>query len=205
MADKKKIIITKKLNNVFYELMPKTHADVVYTDDKYSVTLTEKLYDMSELLETRKEDIKDVKAKFDEITKDAPSDFNTFKEVWDYVNVNGDPKSALIDLIETKQNAEKGKGLSTHDFTDYLYEKLKNGYSKEDLDLKFKIIEEKIVDAEEALNDKIDKEIDTRADEDDDIKERIKKHNTFISTNDPTEEDGVENGNTWYKLISIDD
>ena len=44
MADKKKIIITKKLNNVLYEMIPKTHSDMVYVDKKYDVTLTEKLY-----------------------------------------------------------------------------------------------------------------------------------------------------------------
>lgn len=203
--DKKKIIITKKLNNVFYEMMPKTHADVVYTDKKYSVTLTEKLYEMCELLEARKEDITDIEKRYNEIVGDAPSNFNTFKEVWDYVNINGDPKSELIKLIESKQAAEEGKGLSTHDFTDYLYEKLTNGYSKEELDHKFMIIEDKIEDVEHTMNDRIEKEIDDREDEDQIIKERLKRHNTFMSSENPTPEDGVEDGTTWYKLISIDE
>lgn len=203
--DKKKIIITKKLNNIFYEMMPKTHADVVYTDKDYSVTLTEKLYAMCELLETRGEDAKDLRDKYNEIVADAPSNFNTFKEVWDYININGDPKSELIKLIESKQAAEPGKGLSTHDFTDYLYAKLKNGYSKEELDNKFLVIEDKIGDVEHNLNDKIEDEANVREDEDDEIKEKIKKHNTFMSPNNPTPDDGVEDGNTWYKLISIDE
>ena len=63
MADKKKIIITKKLNNVLYEMIPKTHSDMVYVDKKYDVTLTEKLYDMCELLQSRKEDIDDIRVK----------------------------------------------------------------------------------------------------------------------------------------------
>lgn len=200
MADKKKIILTHKLKNVLYELMPKTHADVVYTDKAYSVTLTEKLYDMCELLETRKEDIDDIKKKFDEITAGTPSDFGTFKEVWDYVNINGDPKSELIDLIESKQAAEEGKGLSTNDFTDYFYNKLKYGYSKEELDEKFLILEDDI----EELDNKIDEESNTRKEEDDILKDKIKKHNTFIGENAPTEKDGVESGDIWYKLVSVD-
>ena len=90
MADKKKIVITKKLNNVLYEMIPKTHADMVYVDKKYSVTLTEKLYDMCELLQTRKEDIDDIRKGYNEIIGDAPDNFSTFKEVWDFVNINGD-------------------------------------------------------------------------------------------------------------------
>ena len=141
MADKKKIIITKKLNNVLYEMIPKTHSDMVYVDKKYDVTLTEKLYDMCELLQSRKEDVDDIREKYNEIVGGSPESFNTFKEVWDYVNINGDPTSELINLIESKQAAEEGKGLSTNDFTDYLYEKLKNGYSKEELDKKFNVID----------------------------------------------------------------
>lgn len=212
MADKKKIIITKKLNNVLYEMIPKTHSDMVYVDKKYDVTLTEKLYDMCELLQSRKEDIDDIRVKYDEIVGGSPESFNTFKEVWDYVNINGDPTSELINLIESKQAAEEGKGLSTNDFTDYLYQKLKNGYSKEELDKKFNVIdtrferlEETIEQNNEELNKKIDDEIDTREDEDDIIKDRLQRHNTFMSKMSPTELDGVEDNTTWYKIVSEDE
>ena len=212
MADKKKIIITKKLNNVLYEMIPKTHSDMVYVDKKYDVTLTEKLYDMCELLQSRKEDIDDIRVKYDEIVGGSPESFNTFKEVWDYVNINGDPTSELINLIESKQAAEEGKGLSTNDFTDYLYEKLKNGYSKEELDKKFNVIdtrferlEETIEQNNEELNKKIDDEIDTREDEDDIIKDRLQRHNTVMSKMSPTELDGVEDNTTWYKIVSEDE
>lgn len=212
MADKKKIVITKKLNNVLYEMIPKSHADMVYVDKKYTVTLTEKLYDMCELLQTRKEDIDDIRKKYNEIIGDAPDDFNTFKEVWDYVNINGDPTSELIKLIESKQAAEEGKGLSTHDLTDVLYEKLKYGYSKEELDKKFNAIDDRFLDIEstieenkEELNKRIDDEIDTRENEDIEIKDRLVRHNTYMSKMAPTELDGVEDNTTWYKIISEDE
>ena len=212
MADKKKIVITKKLNNVLYEMIPKTHADMVYVDKKYSVTLTEKLYEMCELLQTRKEDIDDIRKSYNEIIGDAPDNFNTFKEVWDYVNINGDPTSELIKLIESKQAAEEGKGLSTHDLTDYLYEKLKYGYSKEELDKKFDVIDDRfdtiektVVENRKDLSKMIEDESDTREDEDDTIKKRLEKHNTYMSKMSPTPLDGVEDNTTWYKIISEDE
>ena len=104
--DKKKIVITKKLNNVLYEMIPKTHADMVYVDKKYSVTLTEKLYDMCELLQTRKEDIDDIRKGYNEIIGDAPDNFNTFKEVWDY-EYYGDERTVDAHIKKLRQKIEK--------------------------------------------------------------------------------------------------
>lgn len=137
--ESKNTILTKKINNIVYELLVKTHADMVYVGDK-EYTLTEKLYDICSLLEDHTKSYKELNAAFKDLMKGSDESFNSFKEIWDYINVNGDPKSELIKLIESKQASEEGKGLSTHDLTDILYEKLINDYTKEELNEKFRII-----------------------------------------------------------------
>ena len=154
---------------------------MVYVNDEQ--TLTEKLFDITELLTDFKGDYDELKKAFDEIVKDADESFNTFKEVWDYVNINGDSKSELIKLIEKKQNSEEGKGLSTNDFTDIMFEKLKNGYSREELDAKFKIILEQ--------DNRITKRIE-------DIENRP---NILISEKDDS---SIPDYSCWYQIISKD-
>lgn len=144
--ESKDIVLTRKINNVIYEILVKTNANMVYVDE--SQTLTEVLSNIAELFATNKKDIADIKKKYEEMISPSEDDepsgeltgFKSFKEVWDYLNIKGDPKSELIRLIESKQSAEKGKGLSTNDFSDILYEKLKNDYTKEELDKKFEVI-----------------------------------------------------------------
>lgn len=136
----KNTVLTKKLDNVIYELMVKTHADMVYVNDE--TTLTEKLYDISELLISQDKSYQELKRDYENLVKDADASFDSFKEIWDYININNNPKSELIKLIESKQTSEEGKGLSTCDFTDILREKLVNDYTREELDAKFAIIVE---------------------------------------------------------------
>ena len=132
------MILTKKVNNVIYELMVKTNTDQVY--DGNGITLTERLDNIFELLTTSKKDVENIRTLYDEVVGDAPETFQSFKEVWDYVNINGNPKSELLKLIDSKQKAEEGKGLSTNDFTNALKEKLENSYTKEEFDNKFEVI-----------------------------------------------------------------
>lgn len=157
----KDIILTRKINNVIYEIMVKTNSNMVYVGEKD--TLTEVLSKIADLLTENKESINEVKKKYDEIMSpssddnpggDKPSEttgFKSFKEIWDYLNVNGNPKSELIRLIESKQDSEEGKGLSENDFTDILYKKLKNDYTKEELDEKFAIIAKSEKDLEKKI------------------------------------------------------
>ena len=131
----KNIILTKKFNDVLYEMMVKTNSDMVYVED--DKTLTEKINEFTKLLTDNKQSYTELEEGYNKIVEDAPSSFNTFKEVWDYVNASGDPKSELLKLIDSKQDKEEGKGLSTHDLTDLLHTKLVELYSKEELDQKF--------------------------------------------------------------------
>ena len=137
----KNLVLTKKLNNVIYEMMVKTNSDMVYVNE--DTTLTEKLYDISELFTKAFDSYDELKEAYDELTVGSVEGFKSFKEIYDYVNINGNPESELIKLIKSKQDAVDGKGLSTNDFTDILYEKLVHGYSKEELNDKFKIVFDK--------------------------------------------------------------
>lgn len=189
--ESKNLILTKKLNNVVYELMVKTNSDMVYVDDTH--TLTERLSNITDFFTDFRGDYDELKKAFDEVLHGAPETFNTFKEVWDYVNINNNPKSALIQLIESKQAAEEGKGLSTHDFSDVMYEKLKNGYSKEELDAKFEIIIDTTNKTIEALSDDINKKIDD-----------INNRPNIIVTETRIQDYVIPDYSCWYHIMSKD-
>lgn len=181
--ESKKTVLVKKINNVIYELLVKSHSDMVYVDD--TTTLTEKLNDIANLLTTSAKDIEDIQEKYKEIVGDAPESFNTFKEVWDYLNINGDPKSELIKLIDSKVSKEPGKGLSANDFTDFLYKKLNDDYSKEELDEKF----ETLVSTQNGFAERL---------------KAIEEERNIILSMDGTVPEGVKDGDMWFCLVSKD-
>lgn len=212
----KDIILTKKLNGILYELMVKTSTNNVYIDPDKKVTLTEKLGSIADDLLSLNEKSDTFENKFADLLRDAPETFNTFKEVWDYVNVNGDPESELIRMIKAKQDAEEGKGLSTHDLTDVLYEKLVNSYTNDELDALFDIvfktedeIKELVVKSIEALHKTIDDEIEelrkSTTSSIESIAEEItkieEKPNVQVSEKEPA---GLVDNTTWYQVISND-
>lgn len=138
-----KVILTRKFHNTVYELAVRTNTDAVF-DAKYKYTVTEMLEDITNALITNFQNIAKVSEAFNALMEGCPEEFNTLKEIADYINVNGDPKSELIELIDNKVDKIEGKGLSTHDLTDVLYDKLVNGYTKEELDEKFEIITDEL-------------------------------------------------------------
>lgn len=182
----KNAILTKKLNNIIYELMIKTKAEMVYTDD--DTTLTEVLSDIGDALSSHTRSFEEILIDIKNIVENTESIEEDLKTIWNYVNVDGDPKSALIKMIESKQSAEEGRGLSECDFTTVLKEKLENGYSKEDLDRKFKIIIE---------------DIDRRVPEGlVHVVEELKSAPTAsLVTADEKEAEKLNNGSIWYKII----
>ena len=197
--ESKNLILTKKLNNVVYELMVKTNSDMVYVDDTH--TLTERLSNITDFFTDFRGDFKDLKKAFDEVLHGAPETFNSFKEVWEYVNITNNPKSALIQLIESKQAAEEGKGLSTHDFSDVMYEKLKNGYSKEELDRRFEIIIDTTNKTIEALQDDLNN-LST------DINKKINDINNrpnIIVSETKIQDNIISDFSCWYHIVSKDD
>ena len=189
--ESKYTVLTKKIDNIMYELFVKTHSDMVYVND--TTTLTETLVKLSDLLTDSKKTEAELREEYNKLTNGAPDRFNTFKEVWDYVNVNDDPKSELIQLIEKKQNAEEGKGLSTHDFTDLLYDKLKNDYTASQLDEKFRII----IKDQNTIKDTIEENQKATQKQIEEIKSAP---NIFVGTEEESEK-VVKNGDIWYEII----
>lgn len=186
--ESKNTILTKKLNDVIYELMIKTHADMVYTDDV--TTLTETLSNIGDILTSHTNSFDDMIDDLNSVVKGTDEVRNRLEEVWNYVNVYGDPKSELIKMIEAKQEAEEGKGLSTCDFTTILKEKLENGYSKEELDHKFSIIMDSINGDNTELTER--------------VANLESKTNISLAANDADLVNFVD-GDIWFKIISKDD
>ena len=183
----KKVILVKELDKVLYALAVRTCTDMVY-DSKYKYTLTELLEDVQGALTDTTSRLTKLTERFDVLVKDAPEEMDTLKEIWDYLNIDakdedGNPTSALIKLIESKVNKEDGKGLSTHDLTDLLYEKLKNGYSAEDLDEKFEIITNNVNEIKETT-------------------EKLSKTANVITQE--TAPEGLDNGSIWFQVVSKD-
>jgi hypothetical protein len=173
---------------VLYALAVRTCTDMVY-DKKYKYTLTELLDDIQSALTDTSSRLTVLKERFDLLMEDCPEEADTLREIWDYINVDGrdehgDPTSALIKLIETKVPKEEGKGLSTHDLTDILYEKLVNGYSKEDLDAKLQVIANNI----EIISD---------------MTNNLSK-SAVIYVNEIPPED-LQDGSVWFKVITRDE
>ena len=185
--ESKYTVLVKKINNVVYELLVKTHADMVYVDDKK--TLTERLIEITNLFTTTGKELDKIREMYEDIMGDE-SGFSSFKEVWDYLNIHGDPKSELIKLIESKQDSEEGKGLSTNDFTDIMYEKLKNDYTRKELEEMFEIIETKTNDLKEKTDDLEEK-----------VTELEEKQNNEVAVSS----EHVKDGDVWFQIIRIDE
>lgn len=174
----KKVVLTKKFNHVLYELAVRTNTESVF-DKSYRYTLGEMLEDITNGLTTNLKATAKLSKSFNRLMKDCPEEFDTLKEIADYINVNGDPKSALMELIDNKVDKVEGKGLSTHDLTDILYDKLVNGYSKEQIDA----IYQTCLDSDNALNIRINA--------------LENKTNVVVD-----EVEDIKDGDVWFKINS---
>ena len=189
----KNFVLTKKINNSIYELMVKSVSDMIYVDDQ--TTLTEKLADIIDLLATHTETFAEFKTRLNEIVANSEDQAKKLKDVWEYVNANGDPKSELIKLIDSKVTAEDGKGLSSNDFTTFLKEKLENDYTKEELNEKFTVLLKQNESITSAINELKSSVNDVKAE----VEEMKKEPNIRMSENAAIA--GLEDGNCWFQII----
>lgn len=227
----KDFILTKKIHNIVYELAPKTRANMVYMNDDDKVTLTEKIIELCDLLGKNKEQIDDLREALEAIIGEVTeSQFQSFKDVWNYVNIEEDSKSVIAEMFKQKVTVEEGKGLSSNDFDDLSKEKLDDLYTKAELDILMEdignklstlketseLLANRLTEAEDAVktaNEKlanISNYIKNRFDEvdekiteiEDDIKELKEKPNIIYSDNpiDDPVLKSLYNG-TWFHLI----
>lgn len=168
------VVLTKELNKTMYSLAVRTTTDMVF-DTEYKYSLTEMLEDISKFLIRNQKSIAGVSEAFDVLMKDAPDEANTLLKIWQYINVDGDGSSKLLQMLRSKQDKEEGKGLSTNDFTDLLYDKLNSAYSKEELDVKFMTVEEKL--------------------------QTLDAKPTIYITDGTTPPESMKEGDFWYQII----
>lgn len=189
----KNFVLTKKINDSIYELMVKTVSDMVYVDDQ--ITLTEKLADIINLLSTHTETFEEFKTRLNKIVADSEDQAQKLKDVWEYVNANGDPKSELIKLIDSKVTAEDGKGLSSNDFTTFLKEKLENDYTKDEINEKFTVL----LKQNESINTTINEMKSSIQEVKSEVEEMKKEPNIRMSENAAIA--GLEDGNCWFQIV----
>lgn len=138
MATKKNIVLRKQIEEVLYDLMVKTVTDQVYNSDD-SKNLTQILEELNTAISGKASDadLTELEAKFNNLITDAPEAYDTLKEISEYIASHQSEYQALLTLAGNKVDKVDGKGLSTNDFTDELYQKLNELYDKATLDSKF--------------------------------------------------------------------
>lgn len=132
--ESKNTILTKKLNNVVYELLVKSSADMVYTDE--NTTLTDTLSNITDVLTNHNNSITDVMGQLTNICGDVTAIENEITEIWRFLN-DHETDEGIAQLLNGKVDKEAGKGLSQCDFTQFFKDKLQNDYSREELNAKF--------------------------------------------------------------------
>lgn len=185
--ESKNTILTKKLNNVVYELLVKSSADMVYTDE--NTTLTDTLSNITDILTNHDNSFIDVMRQLTDICGDISGNRDEIGEIWNFLNGSGGSGESLAQLLENKVDKEEGKGLSQFDFTEFFRDKLLNDYTKEELDAKFG---EMIA----LINTQAPTELVERVD-----KLEQKKNIVMAESEDSDEVEALNDGDIWFNLI----
>lgn len=138
----KNTVLTKKLNNVVYQLLVKSSADMIYTDE--DTTLTDTLSQISEVLSNHNNSFSDVLQQISNIVGDVTAAENEIREIWNFLQSDSGEGSSLIDLLNQKVDKQEGKDLSDNNFTSELKSKLEDSYTNTEIDNKLEVIEESI-------------------------------------------------------------
>lgn len=128
MANVKYILEGIRVEGAIRELLVKSNAENVKVhydgeDTTLAAALAEIYVSLTELPNSEDVDSK-ISAAIDNLIGGAPSTYDTFKEVADYIAEHKDVADALNAAIGNKVDKEEGKGLSAEDFTTALKAKL---------------------------------------------------------------------------------
>lgn len=192
--ESKNTILTKKLNNVVYELLVKSSADMVYTDE--NTTLTDTLSNITDILTNHDNSFIDVMRQLTDICGDISSNRDDIGEIWNFLNGSssgGEGEQSLAQLLNNKVDKVEGKGLSQYDFTEFFRDKLLNDYTPEQLDAKFgEIIAQINSQAPSGLVDR--------------VSNLEQKTNVVLSESEDSEEvEALPDGSIWFNLIDEDE
>lgn len=93
------VVLSKKVDDVIYNLMVRTITDQVYQGEH---TLSEILYDIQTLLKGKAEDseFRKVKKKLNLFLEDAPEDFQTIMDIYNYINSKGEETDTKFKDLE---------------------------------------------------------------------------------------------------------
>ena len=144
MAEQRSLTLRKTINGIMCELMVKTISDQVYINDE--TTLTMALDNLNRVVEMKANvtDLTSLEERFNHLIQDAPEEFDTLKKIADYIDSHQIDYDSVIEALNGKVDKVEGKGLSTNDFSDDLYNKLDELYTKAVLDGKFDDITQEI-------------------------------------------------------------
>ena len=183
----KNTVLTKKLNNVVYQLLVKSSADMIYTDE--DTTLTDTLRQISEVLSNHNNSFSDVLQQISNIVGDVTAAENEIREIWNFLQSDSGEGSSLIDLLNQKVDKQEGKDLSDNNFTSELKSKLEDSYTNTEIDNKLEALEESI--NTHAPSDLIDR-----------ISALEQRPTLVVSDSENSEEvQNLPDGSVWFKRL----
>ena len=153
MAEQKLLTLRKKINGVMCELMVKTVSDQVYIDEYTTLTMALEDLNRAIAMKANVTQLTELEKKFNALMQDAPETFDTLKEIADYIDSHQIDYEQIVSIAANKVDKEEGKGLSSNDFTDDLYNKLDELYTKVVLDQKFDQIDTEITNINRTIED----------------------------------------------------
>ena len=191
----KNVILRKKIEGVIYDLLPQTNFDqVLQVSDSKTLTqvVTELMASIAE--KASNSEFQQYKTAFDGLMKNAPTTYDTLKEIGDYITSHQSEYEALLAISGNKVDKEDGKGLSTEDFTTELKTKLTELYTKAQIDGLFTTANGKI-DVNTAAITKLNGNSETEGSVDYKVKQASDALQTQVTAN-KNAIDAINNGST---------
>lgn len=161
------VILSKKIDNVLYNLMVRTTTDNVYNGD---TTLTEILQLIENTFRTKADgkDVEAIQKKLRQFFKDAPEDYQTIVDIVNYINTCDDSikelKILLGEKVDTDVFDESNRAIiqAINDVKTEFYKRLEDKVSGDDFQKELETISRNLVDVENRIRADMYKNIITK-------------------------------------------
>lgn len=161
------VILSKKIDDVLYNLMVRTTTDNVYHGD---TTLTEILQLIEDTFRTKADgkDVEAIQKKLRQFFKDAPEDYQTIVDIVNYINTCDDSikelKILLGEKVDTDAFNESNRAIiqAINDVKTEFYKRLEDKVSGEDFQKELEAISNSLVDVEKKIRSDMYKNIITK-------------------------------------------